>query len=85
MDLLSADELPRSVVMSNYNIPIDYLELETEIANLRTGEPFLRRIVSISVNDATMLLFMGGFITAIMKQHGYFYLFDSHIAEMSEI
>ena len=38
MDLISADELPRSVVMSDYNIPIDYLELETEIANLRTGE-----------------------------------------------
>ena len=34
--LLSADELTRSVVMSNYNIPRDYLELETEIANLRT-------------------------------------------------
>ena len=85
MDLLSADKLPRSVVMSNYNIPIDYLEFETEIADLRTGEPFLRRIVSISVNDATLLLFMGGFTTAIMKQHGYFYLFDSYIAEMSEI
>ena len=25
-----------------------------------------------------MLLFMGGFTTAIMKQHSYFYLFDSH-------
>ena len=37
MDLLSADELARSVVMSNDNVPIDYLELETEIANLGTG------------------------------------------------
>ena len=60
MDLLSADELPRSVVMSNYNIPIDYLELVTEVANLRTGEPF----VSISTYDETMLLFMGGFTQA---------------------
>ena len=78
MDLLSADELPRSVVISNYNIPIDYLELETEVANLRTGEPFLIGIVSINAYDETMLLFMGGFTTAIMKQYGYFYLFDSH-------
>ena len=64
MDLLSADELPRSVAMSNYNIPIDYLELVTEVANLRTGEPFLRRIVSIITYDETMLLFMGGFTQA---------------------
>ena len=63
---------------SNYNIPKDYLELETDIANLRTGEPFLRRIVSISEYDETMLSFIRGFTTAIMKQHGYFYLFDSH-------
>ena len=46
MDLLSADELPRSVMMSNNNIPVEFLELKTEIAYLRTGEPFLRRIVS---------------------------------------
>ena len=78
MDLLSADELPKSVVMSNYNIPKDYLELETDIANLRTGEPFLRRINSVSEYDETMLSFIRGFTTAIMKQHGYFYLFDSH-------
>ena len=78
MDLLSADELPKSVVMANYNIPKDYLELETDIANLRTGEPFLRRIVSISEYDETMLSFIRGFTTAIMKQHDYFYLFDSH-------
>ena len=80
MDLLSAHELPRSVVMSNYNIPIDYLELETEIANLRTGELFLRRIISISAyyHETMLLLFIGRFTTAIMKQHGYFYLFDSH-------
>ena len=76
--LLSADELTRSVVMSNYNILRDYLELETEIANLRTWEAFLTRIVSIKAFDETMLLFMGWFTTAIMKQHGYFYLFDSH-------
>ena len=63
--------------MSDYRIPIDYLELETEIANLRTGKPLLRRIVS-SAYDETISLFMGGFTTAIMKQHGYLYLLDSH-------
>ena len=77
MDLLSADELLRSVVMSNDNIPID--SFETEIAYLKNGEPFLKRIVSITAYDETMfLLFMGGLITAIMKQQGSFYLFDSH-------
>ena len=57
MDLLSADKLPRSVAMSNYNIPIDYLELETEVANLRIGEPFLRKIVSISAYDETVIIY----------------------------
>ena len=37
MNLLSSYELPWSVVMSNDNIPTDYLELETEMAKLRTG------------------------------------------------
>ena len=78
MDLLSADELPRSVVMSNNNIPVEFLELKTEIAYLRTGEPFLRRIVSSECDEIMFLLFMGGFTTALMKQHNHFYLFDSH-------
>ena len=78
IDLLSSDELTRSVVISNYNIPRDYLELETEVANLRTGEAFLRRIVAIKAYDEIILLFMGWFTTAIMKKHGYIYLFDSH-------
>ena len=78
MDLLSADELPRSVMMSNNNIPVEFLELKTEIAYLRTGEPFLRRIVSSECDEIMFLLFMGGFTTALMKQHNHFYLFDSH-------
>ena len=57
-----------------FNIPIDYLELETQAANLRAGEPCLRRIVSKMAYDETMLSFMGGITTAITKQHGYFYL-----------
>ena len=43
--LLSADELPRSVMMSNNKIPVELLELKTEIAYLRTGQPFVRKIV----------------------------------------
>ena len=81
MDLLSADELPRTVVMSNNNIPVEFLELKTEIAYLRTGEPFLRRIVSSESDEIMFLLFMGGFTTALMKQHNHFYLFDSHSRE----
>ena len=37
--------------MSNNNIPIDYLELETEIANHRIEEPFFRSIDSINAYD----------------------------------
>ena len=81
MDLLSADELPRSLMMSYNNIPLEVLELKTEIVYLRTGEPFLRRIVSSECDEIMFLLFMGGFTTALMKQHNCFYLFDSHSRE----
>ena len=37
--------------MSHNNIPIDYLELETEIANHRIEKPFFRSIVSINAYD----------------------------------
>ena len=67
MDLLSADELLRSVMMSNNNIPVEFLELKTKIARLRTGEPFLRRIDSSKCNEIMFLLFMGAFTTALMK------------------
>ena len=50
--MLSADELPKSLMMSNNNIHVDILELKTEIANLRTGEPFPRKTVS-SQRDET--------------------------------
>ena len=74
MDLLSADELPRSLMMSYNNIPLEVLELKTEIVYLRTGEPFLR-IVWSECDETTMsLLFMG----ALIKQHNHFYLFDFH-------
>ena len=50
--MLSADVLPKSLMMSNNNIHVDILELKTEIANLRTGEPFPRKTVS-SQRDET--------------------------------
>ena len=31
--------------MSSIEFPVDFLELKTEIAHLRNGEPFLRRSV----------------------------------------
>ena len=60
------------------NFQLSFLELKTEIANLRNGEPFLRRPVPNTGNGFMFLLFMGGFATALMKHHNHFYLFDSH-------
>ena len=80
LDLLSVDELQRSVVMSNYNIPIDFLELKTEIAHLRTGDTALQRAVTNRHEEVVFLLFMGRFTTALMKQN-YFYFFDSHSSD----
>ena len=68
LDLHSADELPRSVIMSNYNIPIDFLQLKTEIAHLRTGDTFLQRTVPNRHEEVMLLLFMGEFTTALIKQ-----------------
>ena len=77
--MLTADDLPRSIVMCNIEFPVDFLELKTEIAHLKNGEPFLRRSVSNNTGDEFMfLLFMGGFTTALMKHHNHLYLFDSH-------
>ena len=76
--MLTADDLPRSIVMCNIEFPVDFLELKTEIAHLRNGEPFLRRSVPNTGDEFIFLLFMGGFTTALIKHHNHFYLFDSH-------
>ena len=78
VDMLTADNLPRSVVKCNIEFPVDFLELKTEIAHLRNGEPFLRRSIPNTGDEFMFLLFMGGFTTALMKHHNHFYLFDSH-------
>ena len=54
-------------MMSNNNTPVEFLELKTEIAHLRTEERFLRRIDSSKCNEIMFLLFMGAFTTALMK------------------
>ena len=78
VNLLSADEFSRSVMMSNNHVHVEILEIKTEIAYFRTGEPFLRIIVSSEFEETMFLLFMGGLTTTLMKQHNHFYLFDSH-------
>ena len=78
VDMLTADDLPRSIVMCNIEFPVDFLELKTEIAHLRNGERFLRRSIPNTGDEFMLLLFIGGFTTALMKHHNDFYLFDSH-------
>ena len=70
-DLLQTDQLLRSVMISNNNIPVDFLELEIEIAYLRTRELFLRRNIPSACDDTVFLLFMVQFTTALMKQYNH--------------
>ena len=77
LDLLLADELTRSGVMANYNILVDFLELKTVISHLRTGHTFFHTIFPSRQEEVMFLFFIGGFTTALMKQHYHFYLFDS--------
>ena len=74
-DLPLVELLPKPVVISNYNI--DFLELKTEIAHLRTEGTFLQRIITNRLEEVMSLLFKGGFTTALMKQNNHFYLFDA--------
>ena len=76
--MLTADDLSTSIVMYNIEFPVYFLELKTEIAHLRNGEPFLRRSVPNTGHEFIFFLFMGGFTIALMKHHNHFYLFDSH-------
>ena len=76
--MLTADDLPRSIVMCNIEFPFDFSELKTEIVHVRNGEPFLRRSVPNTGDEFMFLLFMGGFTTALMKHDNHFCLFDSH-------
>ena len=84
-DGLTADDLPRSIVMCNTDFPVDFLELKTEIAHLRNGEPFLRKSVPNTSDEFMSFLFMGGFTTALKKHHNHFYLFDSHSRDSRDL
>ena len=70
MNLLSADELPMSVMMSNNNIPVEFLEL---------------KIVSRECVETMFSLFMGGFTTSLMKQHNHFFIYLIPIVEMNGV
>ena len=76
-DMLSVEDLPRFVKMYDQNVQIEFLELETKLARLSDGDPFLRNIIPNSDN-VLFLLFMGGNTTAIMSLQNFFYVFDSH-------
>ena len=58
-DMLSVDDLPRFVKMYDQNVQIAFLELETKLARLRDGDPFLRNIIPDNDN-VLFLLFMAG-------------------------
>ena len=78
VDMLTADDLPRSIVKCNIEFPFDFSELKTEIVHVRNGEPFLRRSVPNTGDELMFVFFMGDFKTALMKNHNHFYLFVSH-------
>ena len=46
VDMLTADDLPRSIVMCNIEFPVDFLELKTEIAHLRNDENYIQVFLS---------------------------------------
>ena len=76
----SVDQLPAYVKMYNYDIPVQYLRLETQLATLINGDSFLRDLLTTGGNNGITLclLFMEGFTTAIILLRNCYYLFDSH-------
>ena len=77
LDLLSVDDLPRTVQVSGNEIAVEFLHLETNIASLREMDPFLRSIVPVNT-EVSFLLFMGSNTTALVTYGSSVYLFDSH-------
>ena len=76
-DMLSVDDLPCFVRVYDENRQIEFLQLETKLASLTYGGPFLRNIVS-NTENVLFLLFMGGGTTAVISSQNFFYVFDSH-------
>ena len=75
--MLSVDDLPHFVKMYDQKVQIEFLELETKLARLSDGDPFLRNIIPNSDN-VLFLFFMGGNTTAIISLQNFFSVFDSH-------
>ena len=83
-DMLSVDDLPHFAKMYDQNVQIELLELETKLARLSDGDPFLRNTTPNSDN-VLFLFFMGGNTTAIMSLQNFFYVFDSHSQDEREL
>ena len=67
--------------MFNYNIPAQYVRLETQLATLTFGDSFLRDVCRKNANNASTtlsLLFMEDLPTTITSSGHCYYLFDSH-------
>ena len=75
--MLSVDDLPCFVRVYDENVQIDFLQLETKLASLTYGDPFLRNVVS-NTENVLFLLFMGGYTTAVISSQNFFYVLDSH-------
>ena len=67
-----------SVVVSNYNIPVDILEFETEITHLKIEDAFLQKVTQDRPEEIIFLIFIGWFKTALTKQNNIFFLLDLH-------
>ena len=76
-DMLSVDDLPCFVRVYGENVQIEFLQLETKLETLTYVDPFLRNIVS-NTENVLILLFMGGYKTAVISSQNFFYVFDSH-------
>lgn len=72
IDLVSVDELPRLVQLYGFSAPIIFSRLETKMATLAVGDPFIRSILGGSSNDKLFLLFMKAFTTAVIQDGNFF-------------
>lgn len=80
VNLLSVDELPRSLVIYDTPINVTYTSLHTEFATSIEGDQFLQSIVheTGAGSEFTSLVLIGGYTLGLLKQGELFYIFDSH-------
>ena len=77
--MLSVDELPWSI----NNIQTEYLQLETKVATITDGDPFLRNKVPLN-NGTLFLLFMGCCTNALIT-YNHWYTGLTLIAKMNVV